>query len=152
MSEIPRDIIQRLEYEYGINSLVMDDFGFTSQIAPTGDFNTYHGKNLAIYRLAVLLSIASGSYFNDPDLGINLMMYIFKPMTKQNVGLIKTELERKIEKYEKDFYLRDISVTSNASTKKITIKLFLKYIPSDEDIVLDFDFITSMEALMLRAK
>ena len=152
MSDIPREILLRLQHEYGINSLVLEDFSFTSQIAPDGDFHKYYGKELAIYRLAVLLSILEGSYLHDPELGVNIIRYIFKPMNEDNIEDIKNELEVKINRYEKDFRLNDITVNADYTSKSVYFTLDLKYIPSKEDITLDFEFVKSIQALMIRAR
>ena len=110
MSEIPREIIERLRNEYAINNLIIEDFSYTSDITPNGDLQKYTGKELAIYRLAVLLSIVEGSYLSDPELGVNLIKYIYKPMTDENINDLETELRNKIDKYEKDFILTNMEV------------------------------------------
>jgi len=152
MSEIPQSVLDKFFIDSGVKSLVLNDYGFTSQLSPHGDFNTYMGKELAVYRLAVLLSIMEGTYINDPNLGINLMSYIYKPLTDDVVSLIEIELRNKIDTYEKDLSLLRIETMTDTSTKSIYFKLFLKYIPSDEDITLDFDFVKSIQALIVRAR
>ena len=152
MTEIPQSVLDQFFSESGVKSLVLNDYGFTSQLSPHGDFNTYTGKELAVYRLAVLLSIMEGTYINDPNLGINLMAYIYKPLTDDIVSLIETELRDKINTYEKDLSLLSIEIMKDTATKSVYFKLFLKYTPSDEDITLDFDFVKSIQALIVRSR
>lgn len=149
---IPRSIIEQFEKNYKINSLVLDDFSYTSQIGADGDFFKYLGKELAVYRMAVLLSMMEGTDLVDPQLGLNLVPYIYKEMTPSNINLIKNEIANKIGKYEKDLMLTDIIVDQDYKSKSIFFKLYLKYIPSDEDIVLDFEFIKTIQALMLKSR
>jgi len=151
MSEIPKEILQQFFQEQGVRNLVIQDFGYTSELSAHGDFNEYQGKELAVYRLAVLLSIVEGSYINDPNLGVNLIRYIYRPMNEANIDSIKNELQSKISKYEKDFFLRSVSVKKDTTYKRLYLVLDLKYIPDEDDIILEFDFIKDIQALMLRA-
>lgn len=151
MAEIPQNIINQFFEAQGIKNLVIDDYGFTSSLSAHGDFGKYKGKELAVFRLAVLLSTLEGSYINDPDLGVNLIRYIYKPMNEANVNAIRDELQRKIAKYEKDLFLTNITLEKDTTYKTIYFKLFLKYLPNDEDIVLDFDFIKDLQSLILKS-
>jgi phage baseplate assembly protein W len=152
MAEIPSNVLRQFQEEFGVNSLVIEDFGITSQLAPNGDFNVYRGKELAVYRLAVLLSIVEGSDLMDPNLGVNITKYIYKPMTDDNIEAIKNELERKIERYEKDLRLIKMTVKKDDIKKSLYFNLDLKYTPTDEEVSLDFDFIKTMQALMVRSR
>ena len=151
MAEIPQSIIDQFFAESGVNNLVIQDFGYTSQLSSHGDFHKYNGKELAVYRLAVLLSIHEGTYINDPDLGINLVNYIYKPLTESIMESIANELRRKIEKYEKDFLLISITPETDEIRKTVYFNMHLKYIPTKTDISLDFNFISDIEALMIRS-
>jgi len=152
MTNIPRSIIEQFEKNYRINSLVLDDFSYTSQVGADGDFHKYIGKELAVYRMAVLLSTMEGSDMLDPQLGLNLLPYIYREMIPSNISAIKNEIVNKIAKYEKDLQLINIIVDQDYKTKSIHFKLYLKYTPSQEDIVLDFEFIKTIQALMLRSR
>lgn len=151
MAEIPQAIIDQFFADSGVNNLVIQDYGYTSQLSSHGDFHKYNGKELAVYRLAVLLSIHEGTYPNDPDLGINLSHYIYKPLTESIMDHIAGELQRKIEKYEKDFLLIRITPEEDSLRKTVYFNLMLKYIPTKEDISLDFNFVSDIEALMIRS-
>jgi len=151
MADIPQKIIDQFFAEQGIKNLIIDDYGYTSALSAHGDFSQYKGKELAVYRLIVLLSTLEGSYINDPDMGVNLIRYIYKPMNDDNINAIRNELERKIAKYEKDLYLTKVTVQKDTTYKTIFFRLHLKYLPSEEDVVLDFDFIKKMQALVIRS-
>jgi len=149
---IPRSIIEQFEKNYKINSLVLDDFSYTSQVGADGDFHKYIGKELAVYRMAVLLSTMEGSDMLDPKMGLNLLPHIYKEMNSANINAIKSEISNKVSKYEKDLLLNNIIVNQDYKTKTVSFKLYLKYLPSDEDIVLDFEFIKTIQALMLKSR
>lgn len=152
MAEIPQSVIDQFFADSGVNNLVIQDFGYTSTLGSHGDFHKYNGKELAVYRLAVLLSIHTGTYPNDPELGVNLIDYIYKPFTDSVLDAITNELKSKIEKYEKDFFLISITPLEDEVNKTVYFNLQLKYIPTDEDVSLDFDFISDIEALMIRSR
>ena len=151
MSRIPKEVIEQFEKNYRINSLVLNDFGCGSYIDPTGDFKKYLAKELAVYRLSVLLGTIEGTDIFDPSLGLNLIKYIYKPLVDDVIDGIKEEIRLKILKYEKDLRLNNIEVEEDGYKKLIHFKLYLKYIPTDENIVLDFDFIKEMQTLVARS-
>lgn len=149
---IPREVIEQFEKNYKINSLVLDDFSYTAQLSSTGDFKKFVGKELAIYRLAVLLSTLEGTDLMDPELGVNLLRYIFRPLTPENINAIEDELRNKIQTYEKDLNLISMKILKNEKTKSLYFNLHLKYTPSEEDVSLDFDFVKEMQTLMLKSR
>lgn len=145
MANIPQDIIDQFFTEQGIKNLIIDGYGYSSSIAPDGDFHKYHAKELAVYRLTVLLCTTEGTYINDPGFGVKIEPYIkFSDSTIQN---LKNDIAKKIAKYEKDLTLIGITHKSNEKNKSLSLNLNLKYIPTGENVVLSFGFIKDMQAL-----
>lgn len=146
MADIPQEIIDQFFTDQGVKNVVMDNYGFGSEISPTGDFKKYNGKELAVYRVTVLLSVSEGSYINDPDYGVKIDLY--QKMTKANIDNMKDNISKKISKYEKDLSLVSIKDTMSEKNKSVKLTLNLKYNPTGENVVLSFGFIRDMQALI----
>lgn len=145
MANIPQDIIDQFFTEQGVKNLIIDNYGFSSTISPTGDFHKYNSKELAVYRLTVLICTTEGTYINDPDFGVKIEPYIkFSNATIEN---LKNNIAKKIAKYEKDLSLTGITHKSDEKNKSLSLKLNLKYNPTGENVVLSFGFIKDMQAL-----
>lgn len=145
MAEIPQAIIDQFFTEQGIHNTKMDDYGYTSVIAPNGEFTKYNGKELAVYRLTVLLGTTEGTYINDPDFGVDLPL--FSKLNSTTIQNIKSNISIKVNKYEKDLRLLNISHSVDEKNKCVKFTLNLKYTPTEENVVLSFGFIRNMQAL-----
>lgn len=145
MAEIPQSIINQFFNDQGIKNTAVDSYGYAATISPNGDFLKYSGKELAVYRVTVLLSVTAGTYINDPDFGIDIG--IFRKMNSTTINNLKNEISTKIAKYEKDLRLMGISESISEKNKSVKFTLNLKYTPTEESVVLSFGFLRDMQAL-----
>jgi hypothetical protein len=145
MAHIPQEIIDQFYTQQGVQNLIIDNYGYSSTISPTGDFQYYNSKELAVYRLTVLICTTEGTYINDPSFGVKI-----EPFFKNNESAIeslKNDIARKIAKYEKDLTLTGITHKASGKNKSLSLQLNLRYNPTGESVVLSFGFIKDMQAL-----
>lgn len=146
---VPQSIIDQFFGEQNIKNSVIDGYGYAAAIAPNGDFTKFNGKELAIYRVTVLLCTTAGTYINDPDLGID--MSIYSKLTNATIESIKNEIRTKIARYEKDLVVTSIVTDVNNKYKTVRLNIYLKYRPTGEEVSLSFGFIKQMQSLAMRA-
>jgi hypothetical protein len=146
---VPQSIIDQFFGSQGIKNNVVDDYGYSAAIAPSGDFTKFNGKELAIYRMTVLLCTSAGTYINDPDFGIDLTLYA--KLNRSTVESIKNEIRNKAARYEKDLVITNIETEVDDVYKTVRLNLYMKYTPTGETASLSFGFIKQMQALAMRA-
>lgn len=146
---VPQSIIDQFFGSQGIKNNVVDDYGYSAAIAPNGDFTKFNGKELAVYRLTVLLCTSAGTYINDPDFGIDLSIY--SKLNLATVESIKNEIRSKAAKYEKDLVITNIETNVDDTYKTVRLDLYMKYTPTGETTSLSFGFIKQMQSLAMRA-
>lgn len=146
---VPQSIIDQFFGSQGIKNNVVDDYGYSAAIAPNGDFTKFNGKELAVYRLTVLLCTSAGTYINDPEFGIDLSIY--SKLNMATVESIKNEIRSKAAKYEKDLVITNIETNVDDVYKTVRLDLYMKYTPTGETASLSFGFIKQMQSLAMRA-
>ena len=118
---VPQSIIDQFFGSQGIKNNVVDDYGYSAAIAPNGDFTKFNGKELAVYRLTVLLCTSAGTYINDPEFGIDLSIY--SKLNMATVESIKNEIRSKAAKYEKDLVITNIETNVDDVYKTVRLDL-----------------------------
>jgi len=102
-------------------------FSISPVISPSGDFGRLSGIETIISSWDVILRTPEGSYDNDPEFGSNLMNFIFQPADDSTLDQIKSEITKKLSRYDDRAKIVNLNVNYLPNRKGFTVDIIVDY-------------------------
>ena len=101
--------------------------GYTSSIAPSGDFKLVTGLEALLLSWNNILLTATRTYTHDPEYGSDLYKLIFDPADNYTASKIKDEVMTKLQRYDDRAKILRVDVNFLNNRKGFTVTIDVNY-------------------------
>ncbi|HHG73931.1 MAG TPA: baseplate protein [Persephonella sp.] len=112
---------------------------FPVRIDEDGSFSLSKHEEDIKEAIIIILKTIRGERFNHPDFGSGVYDYLFSPVNRSTISLIKEEIERSLKKYEHRIDIEEINIqTEEAGKLLINIEYTVRSTNKKENLVYPF--------------
>ncbi|WP_297492567.1 GPW/gp25 family protein, partial [Persephonella sp.] len=83
---------------------------FPVRIDEDGSFSLSKHEEDIKEAIIIILKTIQGERFNHPDFGSGVYDYLFSPVNRSTISLIKEEIERSLKKYEHRIDIEEVNI------------------------------------------
>jgi phage baseplate assembly protein W len=109
------------------------------KIGANKDFEKVWDLDMIGDQLINILNINKGTYPYNPELGSDLIKYIFERPTEDKIGAIKNEVKRIVNRYFSGVYVENIVIEYIEYKKIVDINIYLKWEDKEKTILLSLN-------------
>ncbi|WP_293442158.1 GPW/gp25 family protein [Persephonella sp.] len=112
---------------------------FPVRIDEDGSFSLSKHEEDIKEAIIIILKTIQGERFNHPDFGSGVYDYLFSPVNRSTISLIKEEIERSLKKYEHRIDIEEVNIQIEEAGKLlINIEYTIRSTNKKENLVYPF--------------